>query len=187
MLLVEFECEQCGCSFSRAAYIVKRRNHHFCSDACSRAWRNQKVQVSCEYCGAKLIRSPSRAERSQHQFCSFACQRAWRREQVPTETKVLYVDVPCHYCGKPIHMRERQAAKTKHHYCDSECHWKAQQQFYSTYNYRNLESTPKQKLVRFLVSHDIGTQGTPGEDIILHVKSGFLFLGYPYMINPSRY
>jgi hypothetical protein len=63
--------------------------------------------------------------------------------------------------------------RTKKHYCNADHYWKASQGWQSTYTYRNLEGTPKQKLVRFLVSHGVGQSGYPGEHVITLAKSGF--------------
>jgi hypothetical protein len=70
-----------------------------------------------------------------------------------------------------------KAARQENFFCNPDCYYKSRQGWESTYRYRGLEASPKQKLVRFLVSHGIGENGTPGEQTIIHVKSGFYVPG----------
>jgi hypothetical protein len=81
-------------------------------------------------------------------------------------------------------MTKYRAEQNRRHYCNADEYWKAKQGFYSTYNYRGLEATLKQKLLRFIAIHGVGQAGEPGEKIILHVKSGFYVPGLSYHGDP---
>jgi hypothetical protein len=45
--------------------------------------------------------------------------------------------------------------------------------WYSHYRNRDIEGSPRQKLVRFLFMHGVGTSGMPGEDLIIQCKAGY--------------
>jgi uncharacterized CHY-type Zn-finger protein len=123
--------------------------------------------------------------RARHHFCSNGCQRAWNKDNpVSTQPQTNYVTVLCGYCEKPLQLTEYRASQHKQHYCGPECYHRAKQDFYSGYTYRNLENTPKQLLVRFLVMHGVGQSGYPGEELIIQVKSGYLVPELSPIENP---
>jgi hypothetical protein len=200
-------CEQCSTPFTRPESHVKRHVHNFCCVACFTVYKTKKIALSCKQCGNTFLASPSRRKLGKGVFCGRVCQYAYRKEnkwrkpttiwknqiqehttaadiQVPARPHSEWKDIHCDYCGKILHMTAYKARRSKKHYCSSAEYWKAKQGFYSTYNYRGLEATLKQKLVRFLVSHSIGEVGLPGEEILIHVKSGFYVPGLSYHSDP---
>ena len=120
--------------------------------------------VECQHCGQAFQRHPSHAKRHAHQFCSHACAWAWQN---------VKVQVSCSHCGATRYRSPSAVARHKKAYCSPGCYYKSRQQFYSTYPHRGLEATPRQKLVRFLVSHGVGQSGYPGESLIVLAKSNF--------------
>lgn len=56
-------CEWCNMQFETYACWAKRKNHHFCSKACSDEWHKIPVEKCCVICGEKFITTPFNAKR----------------------------------------------------------------------------------------------------------------------------
>ena len=127
------------------------------------------VSVECAQCGKELPPpSPSKLARNAHHFCSPQCSRIFQQKRV---------QVVCGWCGKEMLLMPSRVNASEKNYCCLDHAWRAKTHKQSTYWHRNLEASPRQKVVRFLVMHSIGQSGFPGENVILLAKSGFFTPG----------
>ncbi len=120
--------------------------------------------VLCAQCQKEVTVPPSKLARNKNHFCSLACSRQWQNRRVKFS---------CEYCHKEFLLPPSKARSAERHFCSPNCYYKSRQSWFSTYFYRDLESTPRQRLVRFLIAHGVGKVGEPGENVIIRAKNNF--------------
>jgi hypothetical protein len=149
--------------------------------------RRAKPNVKCTLCDKPFHRPPAYLKVYKHYFCSNACRYQFftgRPKSQPQRSK--RVELACEVCGKIFYRTAYQASKGHHKFCSQSCHWLWKTSYASMYYNRDLECSPKQTLVRYLIQHGFGI-GHPFanecEEVLTSVKSGF----YVPEISPHQY
>lgn len=68
-------CDQCGDTFSKDSYWVKKYKNHFCSNTCKGRFQTKKITVACDFCQVKFKRFLGQFKRCKAHFCSKKCHQ----------------------------------------------------------------------------------------------------------------
>lgn len=114
---VEFRCERCGESFTRAPSTAAATNPRFCSRTCKHeAMRGERIPLNCEGCGKTWMGWPSQRDRK---YCSRKCAAPFiGNKRLALATK------GCVACGVVFERRADESAGNfrKRMTCSAECH-----------------------------------------------------------------
>lgn len=132
--------------------------------------------TTCDECDKPIHKPPAFIKKYKTHFCSNTCRYQYFNGR-PKAQPLLSprVQLECKNCGKPFQRTVAKASKGHHKFCSQECFWEWKTTYASMYYQRDLECSPKQMLVRYLVQHGFGV-GHPYmnkcEEILIRVKSG---------------
>src|SRR6266566_402244 len=136
----------------------------------------------CAKCNKPFHRSPSYLKEYTHVFCSNACRyQFFTGKSNPHNPKTLKrVELTCKHCDKTFYRATYLANIGKYKFCSQECFWEWKSNYSGSYHKRDLESSPKQMLLRYLIRHGFGI-GHPYanecEEVLCNIKSGFYVPG----------
>ena len=74
---IHLNCDLCGMAFETFACWAKRYSNHFCSFACSSAFKEEKVEKKCVICGNGF--DVTRTQLKRLSTCSKACSTKRRK------------------------------------------------------------------------------------------------------------
>ena len=77
---IHLNCDMCGMPFETYACWAKRYSTHFCSFACSSAFKEEKVKKKCGICGEEF--EVTRTQYKRVSTCSKACSTARRKARM---------------------------------------------------------------------------------------------------------
>src|SRR6266705_3065736 len=99
------------------------------------------MQTTCSQCHKPINRQPWEVRTKPHLFCSHTCQARFYHP------KITIVELECFTCGILFTRKVHDAKQAHHSFCCKEHYWEWKTSSESTYYNRDLESSPKQRLV----------------------------------------
>jgi hypothetical protein len=150
-------------------------------------WQLGKPNTTCDNCDKPIHKPPSFIKKYKTHFCSNVCRYQYFTDRSKSQPRSPRVELTCKNCGKIFYRTQWLANKGHHKFCSQECHWEWKTSYASTYYKRDLECSPKQTLLRYLICHGFGI-GHPYnnecEEVLCNVKSGFYVPGLSPHTNP---
>lgn len=87
--LLKLRCEQCLLEFTKEKHFLQqKREHKFCSIACSKLSRRKKLNLECLECRLIVERTPSDLRKSSNTFCSRRCAAIYHNRSKTNPLKI---------------------------------------------------------------------------------------------------